>query len=74
MSKIVEFQHGLFETPTEAMLRMRLERNEALLTSTRESADRVRKGAYARLTKLTAQLEELTDRLELIERNICRGK
>lgn len=40
----------------------------------RESSEKVRRGIFARHNELSKLYLELNYRLELIERNICRGK
>ncbi len=38
-----------------------------------ESLGKIRRGLYARNGELTKQVFDLTQRLELLERNICKG-
>lgn len=42
------------------------------LDSIKESSDRVRKGIFAKHGELVKKYMDLSDRLEIIERNICR--
>ncbi len=39
----------------------------------KESSDKVRKSLYARHGELAKKYVELHDRMQIIERNICRG-
>jgi hypothetical protein len=39
----------------------------------RESNEKVRKSLYARHTSLTKNYLELAERLEILEKNICKG-
>lgn len=71
--KVVPFQYDMFETAQERLYRLRLERSENVVKTTRSSLDKVRKGTYARINELAKQVEDLSTRLEVIERNICRG-
>lgn len=71
MSKVVEFQYDLFESHSERVLRLRIEESEALAKTTKISLDRVRKGSYARMNELSTQIEELSRRLDIIEKAIC---
>jgi hypothetical protein len=45
-----------------------------LAKSTHESAGKVRRGIFARHGELAKMYLELSSRLEVIERNICRGE
>ena len=63
-------QLDFFKSEQEAELdsiRIRLEQ-------VRQSSERVRKGAYARINELTQASIDLRARLEILERNICKGK
>lgn len=40
----------------------------------KESGDKVRKSLFSRHAELAKRYVELHNRLEIIERNICRGK
>lgn len=42
------------------------------LDSIKESSERVRKGIFAKHGELVKKYMDLSDRLEIIERNICR--
>lgn len=44
------------------------------LKKLKTSQDRVRKGIYAKHNELEKKYDDLLRRLELLERNICRGK
>lgn len=72
--KVVPFQYDMFETAQERLYRLRLEQSENVVKSTKSSLDKVRKGTYARINELVKQVEDLSIRLEIIERNICRGR
>lgn len=39
----------------------------------KESNDKVRRGMFARHGELTRKYTELHDRLQILEKNICRG-
>lgn len=41
--------------------------------SVKVSTDKVRRGTYARLNELGRECIDLKSRLEIIERNICKG-
>lgn len=41
--------------------------------SLKESNERVRKGLFARNGELTKQLIDISERLQIIEKNICKG-
>lgn len=70
---IMPFQMDLFETPHEAFMRERLERVEKIAFKSKESGDRVRRGTYASINELRKSVEDVSARLEHIERAICRG-
>jgi hypothetical protein len=40
----------------------------------RDSSDKVRKSMFARHSELARKYMELNERLQIIERNICRGE
>jgi hypothetical protein len=66
---MVPVQLDFFKTAEECEIdALRLE-----VAKIRESSDRVRKGAYARLNELGKECADLKMRLEIIERNICHG-
>ena len=44
-----------------------------VIEEVRKSSDKVRRGTYARLNELNKECVDLRNRLEIIERNICRG-
>lgn len=72
-AEVIPFQMDMFETPTERMLRMQIERLEARISKTADSSDKVRKGTYASINKVKQELEELSWRLAAVERGLCRG-
>lgn len=43
------------------------------LDKTTKCLDKVRKGTYAEINVLKKRVLELEDRLDIIERNICKG-
>jgi predicted nuclease with TOPRIM domain len=71
--KVVPFQYDMFETAQERLHRLRLEQSELTVKTTKASLDKVRKKTFARIDELNRQVEDLSIRLEIIERNICRG-
>jgi len=40
----------------------------------KKTLDKVRKGTYANINEMKRGVEELKNRLEIIEKNICKGK
>ncbi len=46
---------------------------ERVIGALKESQDRVRKGTYARLNEQGKDIKMVIERLDLLERNICRG-
>jgi len=63
---LIEFQPDLFDRePTE-----RLERK---LAEMQESLNRVRKSLYARNNELEKMFFELHTRVDILEKNICKG-
>ena len=72
-AQVIPFQLDMFETPTERMLRMQIERLESRVCKTAESSDKVRKGTYASINKVKQELEELSWRLAAVERGLCQG-
>ena len=67
MAQVFDFQLELFETKEEREIRF-------LAEHTKASLNRVRKGTYARLNRQQRELDELSERLTIIERNICRPR
>jgi hypothetical protein len=66
MSAII--QYDLFEPiPTE------LEVCKIEIAAVKKSSDRVRRGTYAAISDLKKENYDLKCRLEILERNICKG-
>lgn len=72
-AQILEFQLDMFETPQDRMLRMRLEEIEHIAMSSKNSNDKVRKKVFASMGEMNKRVTDLEARLEILERNICRG-
>lgn len=72
--KVVPFQYDMFETSQERLYRIRLEQSECATKTTKASLDKVRKKTFARIDELNRQVEELSIRLERMERYICRNE
>lgn len=72
-AELIHFQPDMFETPTERMLRMQIERLELRLNTVATSNDKVRKGTYASINKVRGELEELSWRLASVEKGLCQG-
>jgi hypothetical protein len=67
MSAIIQFD--IFETkPTE------MDFIKADLEAARKTLDKVRKGTYASINELKKENWDLKLRLDIIERNICKGE
>lgn len=62
------YQLDLFENKLQNEERAILER----VTLFRESLDKVRKGTYARLNEQGKKIDDVSERLSLLERNLCR--
>ena len=62
------YQLDLFQAPEATHFRA----VEDLIESLKESQDRVRKGCFARINELGKENRDLKERLEILERNICR--
>jgi hypothetical protein len=60
MSALIQLE--LFRTPEEIEVE-----------SLRKTLDKVRKGTYARLNELAKENADLKSRLEILEKNICKG-
>jgi hypothetical protein len=43
------------------------------IETVKQSSDKVRRGMYAKLNEIAKENVDLKARLEIIERNICRG-
>ena len=71
--KVIPFQYDMFETPQERLLRLRLEESEALLKATKGTLDKVRKKTFAQMNEMGRIVSDLSSRLEIIERHICKG-
>ena len=54
-------------------LEMFRSQEEIELETLRKTLDKVRKGTYARLNELAKENANLKDRLEILEKNICKG-
>lgn len=54
-------------------LEMFRSQEEIELETLRKTLDKVRKGTYARLNELAKENVDLKDRLEILEKNICKG-
>jgi len=61
-------QLDIFETKPEEMDFLKADLAEA-----RRTLDRVRKGTYASINELKKENYDLRNRLEIIERNICKS-
>ncbi len=66
---MVQIQLDMFKTAEEC----ELDALRKCIEETKHSADKVRRGTYARLNELGKECIDLKARLELIERNICKG-
>ena len=53
--------------------RSEIEEIKDAVTVVKESSDKVRKSLFARHAALAKKYDELHDRMQIIERNICRG-
>lgn len=62
-------QLDFFQTKEEA----EIAEIRRLLEQVRQSSDKVRRGTYARLNELAKENLDLKLRLEILERNICKG-
>jgi hypothetical protein len=62
-------QLDFFKTPEEC----EMDSLRYSLDQVRKSTEKVRKGTYARMNELTKESLDLKARLEILERNICRG-
>jgi hypothetical protein len=67
MNAIIQFD--LFEPIPDETELLRLDLEAVAL-----SADKVRKGTYAEINRVKKRILELESRMEIIERNICKGK
>lgn len=65
---MLSYQLDLFKTPEES----EMEALRKAFLEVKESADRVRKKLFAENGKLVKQVIDLTQRMEIIERNICQ--
>lgn len=73
-AEIFHFQLDMFETEQDRATRMLLEAIDRKHDSTQKSLDRVRKGTYANINEIKRDLGMIVDRLDIIERHICRGE
>lgn len=62
-------QLDLFKTPEEC----EMDALRRSIEDVRKSSEKVRKGTYARLNELVKDCVDLRFRLEVMERNICKG-
>ena len=62
------YQLDFFRSEKEA----HFEALERLIEAYKESNDRVRKGCFAKLNELAKENRDLKERLDILERNICR--
>ena len=60
-------QLDFFEQEDTSILKARMDKCE-------ESANKVRKSLFAKNGELTKKINELEERLNVLERNICNGK
>lgn len=60
-------QLDFFESDETSILKARMEKCE-------ESANKVRKSLFAKNGELNKKINELEERLSILERNICHGK
>ena len=64
---MLQIQYDFFKTEEECLI----EALEKEIAAVRVSSDKVRRGMYAKLSELTKKNLDLTERLEIIERNLC---
>lgn len=64
----IVYQLDLFKTSEET----RLETMEENIIKTSKSLDKVRKGTFARLNELEQMVKDLKERLEIMEKHICK--
>lgn len=69
----LDFQYDLFENDQERALRLLLSPLDAKCDATTRSLDRCRKKLFAQNGELRKQVMDLSQRLEYIERCLCRG-
>ncbi len=67
MALHIDFQYDLFEEKPNELDLVKIE-----IGRIKESGDKVRKGTYAEINRLKKMCLELEERLEIIERNICK--
>lgn len=67
MALQIDFQYDLFEPKPSEFELLKLEVEKIKLSS-----DKVRKGAYSAIGELKKRVFELEERLQIIERHICR--
>lgn len=63
------YQLDLFESPHTTELKA----VERIVVALKESQDKVRKGTYARLNEQGKDIKMVIERLDLLERHICKG-
>jgi len=69
MSSVINCQYSFFETKEET-------ENRALIDHIKEleaSIGRIRRGQFAKLGEHNKRILELENKMDIIERNICRG-
>lgn len=66
---MAQIQLDLFMSPEEC----EMQHLRHTIEEVRKSSEKVRKGTYARLNELNREYIDLKVRLEIIERNICKG-
>ena len=64
---MVTLQLDFFEKDEITLLRMDVEANK-------RSTEKVRKGTYSRINQLEKQLQDVNERLAVIEAQICKGE
>ena len=65
----LQVQFDLFKTKEEC----EIETLKEIVNTIKTSSDKVRRGTYASISELKKENMDLKSRLEIIERNICRG-
>ena len=66
---MIEVQFDLFKTREEC----EFEALAKAIDKVRVSSDKVRRGCFAKLNEVQKENTELKARLDIIERNICKG-
>jgi len=68
MSTVLAVQFDLFDTPAES----ELQELRRLTKDAQDTSVKVRKALFARHGEMQKRIAELEERLEIIERNICK--